>query len=217
MPQRVFVVGVGMTKFCKPQKAPNPSAPTPGDFARVAVQRALDDACITFKDVEAASVGCMFSHRGQEALYQMGMTGIPIFNVANACATGSNALYLSRNFIAGGMHECTLALGVEIMQPGPLGGVTDPSKKKSKSGSPPEKAYPDAPKQGNGMTRGIQSMVTKYPIVKAPLNPQMFGNAGREHNVQYGSKPEHFAKIGEKNHRHSANNPYSFPGCLHLG
>merc|ERR1719321_109710 len=59
------------------------------------------------------------------------------------------------------------------------------------------------------MTRGVKSMVTKYPIVKAPLNPQMFGNAGREHNDLYGSTPEHFAKIGEKNHRHSVNNPYS--------
>lgn len=211
MPERVFVVGVGMTRFCKPQRAPNPSAPTPGDFARVAVQRALDDACLSFTDVQAAAVGCMFSQRGQEALYQMGMTGIPIFNVANACATGSNALYLCRSFVAGGMHECALALGIEIMQPGPLGGVADPGQKKQKSagGPPPPKAYPDAPKQGNGMVRGIRSMVTKYPIVKAPLNPQMFGNAGREHNLLYGSTPEHFAKIGEKNHRHSANNPYS--------
>uniref|UniRef100_A0A7S1LNZ0 propanoyl-CoA C-acyltransferase n=1 Tax=Alexandrium catenella TaxID=2925 RepID=A0A7S1LNZ0_ALECA len=209
MPERVFVVGVGMTRFCKPQKGPDPSAPKPGDFARIAVQRALDDACLSYKEVQAAAVGCMFSHRGQEALYQMGMTGIPIFNVANACATGSNALYLCRSFIAGGAQECALALGIEIMQPGPLGGVADPGKKKAASGPPKPPAYPDAPKQGNGMTRGIQAMVTKYPIVKAPLNPQMFGNAGREHNIQYGSTPEHFAKIGEKNHRHSANNPYS--------
>merc|ERR1719210_1649949 len=96
------------------------------------------------------------------------------------------------------------------MQPGPLGGVADPGKKRqAPAGEKKPPAYPDAPKQGNGMTRGIQAMVTKYPIVKAPLNPQMFGNAGREHNALYGSPPEHFAKIGEKNHRHSANNPYS--------
>jgi len=199
-----------MTKFCKPQKGPDPSAPTTGDFARIAISRALDDACLKYEDVQAAAVGSVFATQGQRALFQMGFTGIPIFNVANACATGSNALYLCRSFVAGGLHDCTLALGIEIMKPGPLGGVADPGQKKNAAlGAPPPKAYPDAPRQGDGMTRGIKSMVTKYPIVKAPLNPQMFGNAGREHNVLYGSTPEHFAKIGEKNHRHSANNPYS--------
>ena len=44
---------------------------------------------------------------------------------------------------------------------------------------------------------------------KAPMAPHLFGNAGREHMDKYGTKPEHFAKIAEKNHRHSANNPYS--------
>ena len=44
---------------------------------------------------------------------------------------------------------------------------------------------------------------------KAPPAPQFFGNAGREHMEKYGTKPEHFAKIGWKNHKHSVNNPYS--------
>merc|ERR1719199_634994 len=52
-------------------------------------------------------------------------------------------------------------------------------------------------------------MKTKYPLVKAGITPQMFGNAGRDHMALYGSTADHFAKIGEKNHRHSANNPYS--------
>ena len=48
-----------------------------------------------------------------------------------------------------------------------------------------------------------------------PPAPYMFGAAGREHMEKYGSTPEHFAKIGEKNHRHSANNPYAqFQDCL---
>jgi len=123
MANRTFVVGVGMTKFCKPQKGPDPSAPTSKDFARIAIQRALDDACISFNDVEAAAVGSISGPQGQSSLYQMGLQGIPIFNVSNACATGSNALYLARNFVASGMHDCTLALGIEIMAPGPLGGT----------------------------------------------------------------------------------------------
>jgi len=44
---------------------------------------------------------------------------------------------------------------------------------------------------------------------KGPIAPALFGNAGREHMERYGTRPEHFAKIAEKNHRHSVNNPYS--------
>ena len=49
----------------------------------------------------------------------------------------------------------------------------------------------------------------KRGTANAPLMPQLFGNAGREHMEKYGTKPRHFAKIAEKNHRHSAANPYS--------
>jgi acetyl-CoA acetyltransferase len=51
----------------------------------------------------------------------MGLTGIPIFNVNNNCATGSSALFLANQFIAGGLSECVLALGFEKMQRGSLG------------------------------------------------------------------------------------------------
>ena len=44
---------------------------------------------------------------------------------------------------------------------------------------------------------------------KAPMAPKWFGDAGREHMSKFGTKPEHFGKIAEKNHRHSVNNPYS--------
>lgn len=205
MANRTFVVGVGMTKFCKPQKGPDPGAPTSRDFARIAVQRALDDACVTFNDVEAAAVGSTSGPQGQQSLYQMGMKGIPIFNVSNACATGSNALYLARNFVASGMHDCTLALGIEIMAPGPLGGTIDVNKKSKQPAEKKPPMYPDAPKVGSTTS----AMKTKYPLVGVGITPQMFGNAGRDHMALYGSTPEHFAKIGEKNHRHSANNPYS--------
>merc|ERR1719183_2747289 len=101
------------------------------------------------------------------------------------------------------MHDCALALGIEIMQPGPLGGVVDLNKKKEDANKPP--MYPDAPKVGNT----VSAMTSKYPLVGVGMTPQMFGNAGRDHMSLYGSTPRHFAKIGEKNHRHSANNPYS--------
>jgi acetyl-CoA acetyltransferase len=52
-------------------------------------------------------------------------------------------------------------------------------------------------------------MIEIYPFAPAPPAAQVFGNAGREHMERFGSNPEQFAKIGEKNHRHSVNNPYS--------
>ena len=62
---------------------------------------------------------------GQRSAYEMGMTGIPVINVNNNCATGSTALYVARGFIAGGMASCVLALGFEKMNPGSLGAVFD--------------------------------------------------------------------------------------------
>jgi len=191
MPQkgnRVFVVGVGMTRFCKPLKKFDPKEPDYPDFGKVAVERALQDACISYKDIESASVGSLSSPKGQRVLYELGMTGIPIHNVANACATGSNALYLCRSFIAGGLHDVCLAVGIEKMAPGPLS-MGD------------EGAGP--------LDHHIEAMATKFDVGAGPPMPWMFGNAAREHMKLYGSKPEHYAWIGWKNHKHSVNNQYS--------
>ena len=68
------------------------------------------------------NVGYVFgsSTRGQRALYDSGLTGIPISNCNNNCSTGSTALFHSRNLVAGGMARCALALGFEKMQKGSL-------------------------------------------------------------------------------------------------
>ena len=194
----VYVVGVGMTRFRKPLKQLKQDDPQYPEYAKVAVTRALEDCQLRYSDVEFAAVGsCFATGNGQRCLYELGMHGIPIFNVANACATGSNALFLARQMIASGEHECSLALGLEIMKPGPLG-----ASDASNSGG-------DSVRQAHPMDHHIKTMVSKFPIARAPINPQMFGNAGREHMKLYGSKPRHFAAIGAKNHRHSKNNPYS--------
>jgi len=61
----------------------------------------------------------------------------------------------------------------------------------------------------NPMDQHMQVLMQQRGIESAPFAPQLFGNAGREHMEKYGTKVEHFAKIAEKNHRHSVNNPYS--------
>merc|ERR550537_637394 len=190
--ERVFVVGVGMTPFTKPQKDPG-TGPHYPELVKMAVGRALEDACIPSSELEQAVVGNMFAGggAGQRSLYEMGIFDIPIYNVSNACATGSNALFIARQFVQGGLNDCVLAVGVEKMQPGSLGGDL----------------VPGAP---TPMDLHIPVMMKKFEYdFSAPPMPQMFGNAGREHMAKYGTTARHFALIGEKNHRHSANNPYA--------
>src|SRR4051794_25635148 len=97
MSQRVYVIGVGMTKFERPG-ARNWDYP---DMAREAGQAALADAGISYDQVQQAFAGYCFgeSTSGQRAVYELGMTGIPVVNVNNNCSTGSSTLYLGRRFI----------------------------------------------------------------------------------------------------------------------
>lgn len=75
-----------------------------------------------YSEVQAAFVGYVYgdSAYGQRAIYQTGMTSIPIVNVNNNCATGSTAIYMAAQMIKGGSCDCTLALGFDKMEPGSL-------------------------------------------------------------------------------------------------
>lgn len=77
----------------------------------------------SYTAIQQAAVGYVYgdSTCGQRALYQVGVTGIPIYNVNNNCSTGSTALYMARQFISGGISDCVLALGFEKMEKGSLG------------------------------------------------------------------------------------------------
>ena len=114
-------------------------------MAEESVGKALNDAKVSYKDVQQAFVGYVYGQHflsfqnskrnsldwfffapgdstcGQRALYQMGLTGIPIFNVNNNCATGSSALHMANQVVAGGLSDCVLAVGFEKMQRGSLG------------------------------------------------------------------------------------------------
>jgi len=185
---KVYVAGVGMTKFEKPGKREDFDYP---DMAKEAVTNALGDAGIKYTDVEQACVGYVYgdSTCGQRALYPVGMTGIPVYNVNNNCATGSSALYLAKQLVSGGIADCVLALGFEKMQKGSLSNVFS------------DRANPVQPM--------VEAMMSVRDLEPVPIAPQLFGNAGREHMEKYGTKPEHFAKIAHKNHKHSVNNPFS--------
>ena len=184
---KTYVVGVGMTKFEKPG-GKDWDYP---DMAKSAGERALADACIRYDAVEQVCVGYCYgdSTCGQRAVYQLGMTGVPIYNVNNNCATGSTALYMARQFVAGGLAECAMALGFEKMEKGSLGTKFN------------DRTIP--------LDLHMEAMMELRDYTGAPPAPWMFGNAGIEHNERYGSTPTHMAKIAVKNHAHSVNNPYS--------
>ena len=161
------------------------------DMGREAGQKALADAGIGYDLIEEAYVGYCYgdSTTGQRALYELGLTGIPAVNVNNNCSTGSSALYLARRAVLSGLADCTLALGFEKMKKGSLGSNFED--------------------RTNPMDKHVMDMIERRGFAPAPPAAQVFGNAGKEYMEKYGVDAEAFAKIGEKNHRHSVNNPYS--------
>tara|TARA_B110000008_G_scaffold234347_1_gene238621 strand:- start:3400 stop:4584 length:1185 start_codon:yes stop_codon:yes gene_type:complete len=183
----VKVAGVGMIPFTKPGQSDD--YPIMGETA---ARIAIEDAGIKYSDIGQAYVGYVYgdSTAGQAAVYRLGMTGIPVINVNNNCATGSSALFLARQAVESGMVDCALALGFEQMVPGALGAV-----------------FTDRP---NPMKRMFKEMVSVQGIdKKAPGAAQYFGGAGREYAEEFGTKDETFAKISEKARTHAANNPYA--------
>ncbi|KAI8145011.1 thiolase-like protein [Fennellomyces sp. T-0311] len=184
---KVYVIGVGMSKFIKPRGLVDYP-----EFGLEAAVKALNDAKLTYDEIEFAAVGYVYgdSTCGQRVLYQLGMTQIPIINVNNNCSTGSTALLQARNAVASGMVDCAMALGFERMFPGSL-------KSNFSDRTPP--------------LDHVHSLMTQQVGYNnnAPRAPQIFGNAGIEYMRRYGATDDHLAKIAEKNHRHSAKNPYS--------
>jgi acetyl-CoA acyltransferase len=187
MGRKVFVVGVGMTKFEKPGSREWDYP----DMVKEAGGKALADAGIAYSEVQQCAVGFCYgdSTAGERAVYELGLTGIPIYNVNNNCSTGSTALFLAKQLVEGGLADCTMAVGFEKMEKGSLGAK-----------------FMD---RTNPMDKHMLLMMSLREYTGAPPAPQMFGNAGREHMDRYGTTAEQFAKIGHKNHKHSVNNPYS--------
>jgi len=188
MGRKVFVVGVGMTKFEKPGSKEWDYP----DMAEEAGNKALADAGIPYSEIQQAAVGYCYgdSTAGERAFYELGHSGIPIYNVNNNCSTGSTALFMAKQFIEGDISDCVMALGFEKMEKGSLG------MKYTDRTNPMDKHFMKMNEQ-----RGFDP--------KAPPAAQFFGNAGREHMERYGTTAEQFAKIAYKNHKHSVNNPYS--------
>ncbi len=170
----VYVVGVDMIKF---GRFPEKTVPQLGATAALL---ALDDAGLTIQDMQAlycGNLGQANAMVGQRLLQEIGQTGISVVNCANACATGATAFREAWMSIKAGVYDCVLAVGVEQMGRGLLGGG------------------------GGG------SGIPKEGLLGSGTMPAVFAEAGMEHTRNHGTTFEQFAKVSVKNHHHSTMNP----------
>ncbi len=170
----VYVVGVDMIKF---GRFPDKTVPEIGAQAAL---MALDDAGLTIQDMQAlycGNLGQANAMVGQRILQEIGQTGIGVVNCANACATGATAFREAWMSIKAGVNDIVLAVGVEQMGRGLLGG-------------------------GGGGTG-----IPKEGLLGSGTMPAVFAEAGMEHARKYGTTFEQFAKVSVKNHHHSTLNP----------
>jgi acetyl-CoA acyltransferase len=187
MANRVLVTGVGMVPFATPSKSDSYDV-----MAEGALRAALADAGTDLGAVQQVYAGYVYgdSTSGQNALYRIGMTGVPVINVNNNCSTGSSALFLARQAVASGAADCVLALGFEQMQRGAL-----------------KEHWDDRPSPFTRFDEVLNRVLGDAGDV--PLAPRYFGGAGTAYCEKYGMDPAVFARISVKSRKHAAANPYA--------
>ena len=171
----VYILGTDMIKFGKLSDRTVPQ------LGAEAALLALDDAGLTIQDMEALYCGNLMQANamvGQRVLQQIGQTGIPVVNCANACATGATAFREGWTAVKAGLYDLVLCVGVEQMAGAGLLG-------------------------GGGGGKGIPT----EGLLGSGTMPAVFAEAGMDHSRKYGTTFEQFAKISVKNHWHSTMNP----------
>jgi acetyl-CoA acyltransferase len=185
----VWILGIHMTKFGKhPDK-------DVVDLGAEAIQGALKDAGVSMKEMGILAAGNLMGGGGvgQQLQKQVGQTGIPVYNVSNACATGATALRTAVMAVKAGEVDYGLAVGVEKLAGAGLLGAGGRSKSDSNEWTPSGRFGAVAPVDGR---IGTETM------------PGVFAQIGMEYGHKYGGTSfELFARISEKNHAHSTLNP----------
>lgn len=174
MSEDAYIVGIDMTAFGRyPDR-------TVAQIGAEAALLALDDAGLTIRDMQGLYCGnqmLAYAMIGQQILHEIGETGIPVVNTANACASGATAFREGLIAVKSGLYDLVLAVGVEQLGRGLLGAAGRPD--------------------GFVEEGAVGSMTT----------PTMFAQIGMEHQRKYGTTFEQFAQVAVKNHHHSTFNP----------
>jgi acetyl-CoA acyltransferase len=185
----IWILGIHMTKFGK-----HPDLDTV-DLGAQAIRGALSDAGVSMADMGIMAAGNLMGRGGigQQLQKQVGQTGIPVYNVSNACATGATALRTAIMAVKAGECDMGLAVGVEKLAGAGLLGGGGQAKDAAKVFEPSGRFGAVAPTDGR---IGTDTM------------PGVFAQVGMEYGHKYGGATfELFAKISEKNHSHSTLNP----------
>ena len=189
MSEAVWILGINMTKFGK-----HPDKDTV-DLASEAALGALSDGGVSMKDMGVLAAGNLMGQSlgiGQALQKQIGQTGIPVYNVANACATGATALRTAIMAVKAGECDFGMAVGVEkLAGAGLLAG-----------GSRSDDGETWTPRGRYGAVAPLDGRVGTETM------PGVFAQIGMEYGHRYGGTSfELFARISEKNHSHSTLNP----------
>ncbi len=182
------VAGVGMVPFRSPRQA---SAPY-DELAAAAARAALDDAGMSYSDVEQAYASYVYgdSTSGQRALYHLGQTGIPIVNVNNNCSSGSSALFLAWQAVSSGAVDRVLVVGFEQMASGAISTV-----------------FAD---RSSPLERFDEAVVARFPEAAGlPIAIRLFGAAAHDYLGATGTTAEVFAAVRVKASRHAAANEHA--------
>ena len=197
--RQVVVVGAGMTRFGKHQDR------SMKDLAREAVENALRAAGIEKEAIEAAAVGNAVAGlitgqeciRGQVVLREMGIGGIPVINTENACASSSTAFHLAWLYVASGMYDTVLAVGMEKL--------FHPDKKKTFNaiGSAIDLELADE------FARQMSGEQAAGAGESRSVFMDYYANLARAHMARHGTTREQFARVAAKNHTNGSLNPHA--------
>jgi acetyl-CoA acetyltransferase len=202
--REVAIIGAGMTRFAKHIDR------SMKDLAREAVEGALKSARVEKNALEAVAVGNAMAGlitgqeciRGQVVLRDMGIGGIPVINTENACASAATAFHLAWLYVASGMYDVVMAIGMEKLfhedkkkSFEALGSAIDVELMQQTLAKMDEATKGSGEGAGAGQSRS--------------LFMDFYADFARAHMRQYGTKKEHFAKIAAKNHTHGSLNPHA--------
>lgn len=200
----IYIAGVSMTHFGKHLDR------SLKDLTAEALNAALEDAGCEKTQLEAAFFGnCVQGHmegqdmiRGEVALRNCGVQGIPVINVENACATASTAFHLAVNYVKAGAADIALAIGAEKMY----------SEDKAKMFSAFDGAWDvhnaeQIAQQWSDMGNGVEIPDGSTSPRPYSVFMDVYAGFSRMHMREFGTTQRQFAAIAAKNHGHSTMNP----------
>lgn len=197
--REVAVIGAGMTRFGKYIDR------SMKDLAREAVENALHTAGVERHELHAAAVGNAVAGlvtgqeciRGQVVLRDMGIGGIPVINTENACASSSTAFHLAWLYVASGMYDTVLALGMEKLF------HTEKRRIFEAIGSAIDL------EQAESFVREMSEEQSVGAGESRSVFMDYYANLARRHMAEYGTAKEHYAQIAAKNHTNGSLNPHA--------